>query len=63
MWPSRSAYTMFCAGTANDETASRKLVQSVAVLRSKIASAVRDGVSAVQARDTAVELPLPARSP
>ena len=44
---------MFCAGTSNRAAARRKPVQSWAVSRSRIASAVRDGRSPVQASDTA----------
>ena len=63
MWPSRSAYTMFCAGTAKEDAASRKLVQSVAVSTSKIASAVVVGVSAVHASEIAGPVPGRASGP
>ena len=60
MWPSRSAYTRFCAGTEKSAAAARNESQSEARFRARIASAVGAGSRAVHASATAYPLP---RSP
>ena len=57
MCPSRSAYTMFWAGTAKSAAAARNSSQFDARLRPRIASAVGAGSSAVHLSATAKPLP------
>src|SRR6476469_2722644 len=57
MLPARSAYTMFCEGTAKSLAAARNSRQLVDRSISNTASAVVLGCSAVHAIDTAYPLP------